>query len=191
MAKIVSFEAENVKRVKAVTFEPTANGLTIIGGGNGQGKTSVLDAIAWALGGDRFKPSNAKHEGSVTDPKLRIELDNGIIVERKGKNSALKVIDPSGAKGGQALLDSFVEPLALNLPKFMNQSNADKARTLLNIIGVGEQLFELEEEEQALYNQRTAIGQMEKQKRGAASEMSFYPDAPAEPVSASELIRQQ
>jgi DNA repair exonuclease SbcCD ATPase subunit len=57
--KITSFEAENVKRVKAVELKPTENGLTIIGGRNGQGKTSVLDAIAWALGGNRFKPSNA------------------------------------------------------------------------------------------------------------------------------------
>ena len=47
--KINSFELENVKRVKAVSYEPTENGLTVIGGKNGQGKTSILDAIAWAL----------------------------------------------------------------------------------------------------------------------------------------------
>ena len=46
--KINKLELENVKRVRAVTLEPTANGLTVIGGRNGQGKTSVLDAIAWA-----------------------------------------------------------------------------------------------------------------------------------------------
>ena len=46
--KIKTLEVENVKRVKAVTIEPTANGLTIIGGRNNQGKTSILDSIAWA-----------------------------------------------------------------------------------------------------------------------------------------------
>ena len=46
MVKIASVEAENVKRVKAVYLEPNADGLTVIGGRNGQGKTSVLDAIA-------------------------------------------------------------------------------------------------------------------------------------------------
>ena len=55
--KINQLEIENVKRVKAVKIEPTANGLTVIGGRNSQGKTSVLDSIAWALGGDRYKPS--------------------------------------------------------------------------------------------------------------------------------------
>jgi len=49
--KINKLEIENVKRVKAVKIEPSANGLTVIGGKNRQGKTSVLDSIAWALGG--------------------------------------------------------------------------------------------------------------------------------------------
>lgn len=49
--KINKLEIENVKRIKAVKIEPTKNGLTIVGGNNNQGKTSVLDSIAWALGG--------------------------------------------------------------------------------------------------------------------------------------------
>ncbi|MEG2368762.1 MAG: AAA family ATPase [Raoultibacter sp.] len=189
--KITSFEAENVKRVKAISLEPAANGLTVIGGRNAQGKTSVLDAIAWAVGGGRFRPTEAKREGSSTDPHLKVTLSNGLVVERKGKNSELKVIDPEGRKSGQALLDGFVEQLALDLPKFMLQNDTDKAKTLLNIIGVGDQLYALEQQEQVLYNQRTTLGQMRDQKRGAADEMPVYPDAPSEPVSAAELIEQQ
>ena len=189
--KINSLELENVKRVKAVKLEPAQSGLTIVGGRNGQGKTSVLDAISWALGGNRKKPSQPHREGSATDPYLHVELTNGLIVERKGKTSALKVIDPAGNKSGQNLLDQFIEALALDLPKFMESTSKEKAQTLLQIIGVGDYLFELEAKEEKLYNQRTSIGQMEKQKRGAAEEMEFYPDAPSDPVSAAELIQQQ
>lgn len=189
--KINSLQIENVKRVKAVKIEPTKDGLTIIGGNNNQGKTSVLDSIAWALGGNKFKPTSAQREDSILPPNIKLEMDNGLIVERKGKNSDLKVIDPSGQKAGQALLDSFIEELALNLPKFMDSSNKEKADTLLQIIGVGDQLFELEKQEQDTYNQRHAIGQIADQKEKFAKEQPFYPDAPKEIVSATDLIKQQ
>ena len=189
--KINSLQIENVKRVKAVKIEPTKDGLTIIGGKNNQGKTSVLDSIAWALGGNKFKPTSAQREDSILPPNIKLEMDNGLIVERKGKNSDLKVIDPSGQKAGQALLDSFIEELALNLPKFMDSSNKEKADTLLQIIGVGDQLFELEKQEQDTYNQRHAIGQVADQKEKYAKEQPYYPDAPKELVSATDLIKQQ
>ena len=189
--KINKLEIENVKRVKAVKIEPTANGLTIVGGNNNQGKTSVLDAIAWALGGNKYKPSQAHREGSMTPPHLSITMSNGLIVERKGKNSDLKIIDPSGQKGGQNLLNSFVEELAINLPKFMDSTSKEKAQTLLQIIGVGDQLFELERAESEEYNKRHTIGQIKDQKEKFAKEMQYYPDAPKELVSIQELVSQQ
>lgn len=138
--KIIELEAENIKRVKAVQIVPALNGLTIIGGDNNQGKTSVLDAIAWALGGDKYRPEAAQREGANTPPRLHVNLSNGLVVERRGKNSALTVSDPSGRKGGQQLLNEFVEQLALDLPRFMNMNDREKADTLLKIIGVGDVL---------------------------------------------------
>lgn len=189
--KINKLEIENVKRIKAVKIEPAQNGLTIVGGNNNQGKTSVLDSIAWALGGERYKPSQAAREGSTIPPTLHIVMNNGLIVERKGKNSALKVTDPNGQKGGQQLLNEFVEQLALDLPKFMEASGREKAQTLLKIIGVGDQLAALDQEEKRLYNNRLAIGQIADQKEKFAKEQPYYPDAPKELVSPSELIKQQ
>lgn len=191
MVKINKLEIENVKRVKAVKLEPTANGLTIIGGRNGQGKTSILDSIAWALGGNKYKPSQAQREGSVLPPNLHIVLDNGLEIRRDGKNSDLKVIDPSGNKAGQQLLNSFVEEFSINLPKFIEANNSEKAKTLLQIIGVGEQLAVLEQQENEKYNQRTTIGQIADQKKKFAAEQVYYPDAPKDLVSVSELITQQ
>ncbi|MBL3715588.1 AAA family ATPase [Lactococcus garvieae] len=191
MIKINKLEIENVKRVKAVKLEPTKNGLTVIGGRNGQGKTSILDSIAWALGGNKFKPSQPHREGSVLPPRLHITMSNGLEVRRDGKNSDLKVIDPSGNKAGQQLLNEFVEELAINLPKFMQSSSSEKAKTLLQIIGVGEQLLALEQKEKELYNERHMIGQIADQKKKFAEEQTYYPEAPHELVSASELIKQQ
>lgn len=192
MVKINSFELENVKRVHHVQFEPKENGLTVIGGKNAQGKTSILDAIAWTLGGDKYRPQTPGNTEAMTPPKLRVELSNGLIVERRGAKGALYVTDPTGAKAGQTLLDSFIEKLAIDLPKFMEQTDKEKAQTLLKIIGVEEELDKLQKEEDRLMNERLLCGREAERKKGHAAEFGPYEEnVPADPISASELIQQQ
>lgn len=74
--KINKLEIENVKRIKAVKIEPTKNGLTIVGGNNNQGKTSVLDSIAWALGGDRYN-----YKASLDDVNAKLKEFEGVDVK--------------------------------------------------------------------------------------------------------------
>lgn len=188
---ITALEAENVKRIKAVALTPAPTGLTLVGGNNNQGKTSVLDALAWALGGDRFRPDAAVRDGAMAPAHLKVTLSNGVIVERKGKNSTLTVTDPTGRRSGQQLLNAFIEPLALDLPRFMEASDKDKADILLKIIGIGTELHTRDLEIKSLYDKRTFTGQLAQQKKHFAEELIYYPDAPEEPVSASDLIRQQ
>lgn len=188
---ITALEAENVKRIKAVAFAPSPTGLTLVGGNNNQGKTSVLDALAWALGGERFRPTAAQRDGAVAPAHLKVTLSNGVVVERKGKNASLTVTDPTGRRSGQQLLNAFVEPLALDLPRFMDASDKEKADILLRIIGIGAELHTRDLEIKGLYDKRTFTGQLAAQKKHFAEELVSYPEAPDEPVSASELIRQQ
>lgn len=188
---ITALEAENVKRIKAVAFAPSPTGLTLVGGNNNQGKTSVLDALAWALGGDRFRPDAAQRDGAIAPAHLKVTLSNGVVVERKGKNASLTVTDPTGRRSGQQLLNAFVEPLALDLPRFMEASDKEKADILLRIIGVGTELHIKDMEIKSLYDKRTFTGQLAQQKKHFAEELISYPDAPEEPVSASDLICQQ
>lgn len=189
--KITALEAENVKRIKAVALTPSPTGLTLVGGNNNQGKTSVLDALAWALGGDRFRPDAAQRDGAIAPAHLKVTLSNGVVVERKGKNASLTVTDPTGRRSGQQLLNAFVEPLALDLPRFMDASDKEKSDILLRIIGIGAELHTRDLEIKSLYDKRTFTGQLAAQKKHFAEEMISYPEAPDEPVSASELIRQQ
>jgi hypothetical protein len=73
----------------------------------------------------------------------------------------------------------------------MQSTSKEKANTLLQIIGVGDKLFELERQESEIYNRRRTIGQIADQKKKFAKEMTYYPEAPKQPISASELIKQQ
>lgn len=188
---IASLELENVKRVRAVSLEPSPTGLTVIGGRNAQGKTSVLDAICWTLGGAKYQPEAPRRDGAAGDPTMKVTLSNGIVAQRAGKSHALKVTDPSGAKAGQALLDAFVEQFALNVPKFLQASDKDKASALLKIIGAEEELAEIDREEAALTQQRLTVGQLARRYRGAADALPCWPEAPEEPVDVTELAQMQ
>ena len=189
--KINALSIENVKRVRAVALTPSRDGLTIIGGRNGQGKTSVLDAIAWTLGGEKFRPGTPQRDGAMLPPTLHVELSNGIVVERRGKNAELRVTDPTGKRAGQMLLDAFISKLALDLPRFMNATAKQKADTLLQIIGVKDEVMRLEDEEKRLYDSRRAVGQLADQKQKHVDDLPYYDGLPKEPISAMELIRRQ
>ena len=189
--KIASLELENVKRIHAVELEPAQDGLTVIGGKNAQGKTSVLDAIAWALGGDKMKPADPNRKGGATPARLRVELSNGIVVERKGKNGSLHVTDTTGKKAGQQLLNDFISQLALNIPRFMNGTDADKATALLQTLGIDAELAKIDGSIRATFQDRQLVGRDAKAKRAHAEKLPHHDDAPAASVSAAKLIQEQ
>ena len=107
ITKITAVSIENFKRIAQVNFSPDEMGITIIGGNNRQGKTSVLDAIMWGLGGAKFAPSQPNNLNGHGDAEIRIALNNGVTVERKGKNGSIKVTDQTGKKAGQELLNEL------------------------------------------------------------------------------------
>jgi len=188
--KIAMLEAENFKRLTAIILQPTPDGLTVIGGRNEQGKTSVLDAIVFALGGMKHKPSKATKEGSKEPCNIKITLTNGIIVERKGKNSSLKVTDPNGMSGGQGVLDKFIEQLALNLPDFIGATSKQKAEKLLQIIGAGDELAKLDAEEKECYEARRIVSLDLERDLAALKSADRFDDTPDEEVSIVDLASQ-
>lgn len=183
---ITELTAERFKRLKAVRLEPTEKGLTIIGGGNAHGKTSVLDAIAYALGGAKFKPSSPDNRDGEGPASITVKLSNGLVVERSGLKGTLKVTDATGLRGTQGILDEFIEQLALDLPKFLEASGKQKAETLLQIIGVGEELHNLDIQEKRAYEGRRAVKRESDAANKATDAMEKFPDCLGE-VSQDEI----
>lgn len=186
--RITSLEVENVKRVRAVTLEPSDTGLTVIGGRNGQGKTSVLDAVMWTLGGDRFRPTAPLRDGA-DKIATKIELTNGLVAERRGEGGGvLKVTDTTGKRGGQALLNEFVSVFALDLPKFINASATEKAQMLLaQYPGLGAELQRLNVEHKRIYDERLTLGRIAEQKAKYAAELAYHADAPDELLTGAQM----
>lgn len=183
--KIMTFLVENVKRVQLVSCAPSPDGLTVIGGRCGEGKSSNLDAIAWTLGGDRFKPTDPVHDGA-DEAYTKVTLSNGLIVERTGKNGSLKI---TGGKGGQGLLNEFIGELALDLPKFMDARGTVRSNMLLECFpGLGPKIAKYNADIKRAYDERTALGRVADMKAKHAADLPFVDGVPEAPMSGTEMV---
>ena len=186
---IAHLEVDDVKRVRAVRMTPGAKGLTVIGGNNAQGKSSVIDAIMAALLGDKYRPTDPIRQGADAG-EVRVSLSNGIEVVRKftGKGSYLKVTDPAGKAAGQTLLNGLLAELALNLGKFMRSEDEQKAKTLLQVIGVDLQPFE--EKLRRLEQERLLKGRERDKAKGHAESLPYHEGLGVEPMDGAGMVRQ-
>lgn len=186
-SKLVGFQASNVKRINLVEIQLDANSMTIIGGNNNQGKTSVLDSIAFAMGGGSFKPSNITNTEATDKPYIRLELDNGIVIERTGKDcNQLKI---NGNPGKQADLEKLYNNFALDLGKFINSKDTEKAKILLDIIGLEPELNNLDQIEADLEQDRLLTGREYERARKFADGLNITED-PGPIFDPSELVKQ-
>lgn len=185
--RVLSLDVENVKRVQAVSIYPAATGLTVLGGDNRQGKSSILDAIMAALGGEKYTPTDAVHAGA-TKGAVTVRLSNGLVVTKTftAKGAYLKVDDPSGKKGGQALVNELVSELALNLGKFTQANDETKAKTLLKIIGID--LAPFDERRRVLEAERLAVGRQRDKAKGHAESMPYNDAVGNTPQTPSEIM---
>ena len=140
----------------------------------------------------KFRPNAAQRDGAVAPAHLRVTLSNGVVVERKGKNSSLTVTDPTGRRSGPAAAERFCRAAGPSIrPASWRPATRKKADILLRIIGIGNELHLRDMEIKSIYDKRTFTGQLAQQKKHFADELISYPDAPEQPLSASDLIRRQ
>ena len=176
--KIIQLEAQNVKRLKAIEIRPDGN-LVVIGGKNGAGKSSVLDSIAYVLGGKDAIPSQPVRKGEKKATVV-CELDN-LIVKRTitaTGGGTLTVENKEGAvfKSPQAMLDALCGELTFDPLEFSRMSARKQAETLKGLVGLD--FSELENERQSLYDERTRINTDGKALKARFEGMQEYPEAP-------------
>ncbi len=70
--RILRLQSENIKRLSAVDITPDGS-TVIIGGRNAQGKSSVLDSIAYALGGAKLLPAKPDMSKTYTEQFLTLK----------------------------------------------------------------------------------------------------------------------
>jgi DNA repair exonuclease SbcCD ATPase subunit len=188
--RIVNLKAENIKKLVAVEISPTDN-TVIVTGKNGAGKSSVLDAIWWALSGTKHIQDKPIRDGQT---KASIRLDLGtIIVERvfSEKGSSLKVMADNGAKfpEPQTMLDKLLGAITFDPLEFARMKAKDQYETLRQLVKLEVDIDDLEQQNKVDYDRRTEVNRrvkaLEEQIKGL--EASRMKDAPKERVDVVAL----
>lgn len=186
--KVKQFTMQNVKGVNLFDYTFPLAGVTTIGGRNNQGKTSVLNGMQYAIGGEAYRPTNYHKDDTEAESFLRMVFSNGIVAQRVGDSADLKVYDENGKLSRQRLLDQFITKFALDLPRFLNGTDKERAEILLKALHLEEQVEALEASIQSEYDERTIIGRLRDQKRKAGKEMPFHEGVPETELSPSDIL---
>ena len=203
--RIVNLKAENVKRLEAVDITPDGNVVEITGR-NGAGKTSVLDAIWWALAGKATHQSEPIRRGQ---DKATICLDLGDLVvtrefERKTRSepagtderkpvtdkvtTRIRVATSEGARyqSPQSMLDKLLGSLSFDPLKFARMGAGDQYETLRKLLGLD--FTDTEIHIQAHYDNRTEFNRKAKHMRENADGIQVPDGTGDEPVSVQQLL---
>ena len=198
--KIIRFKAEHVKKVHVVEITPTGHVVEITGK-NGQGKTSVLDAIWWALAGVRSHqpvPINRDHT------KAQIKLDLGdLVVEREFKilppapglqdnrlTTRITVTNPEGTslKSPQTILDKLLGSLSFDPLKFAREDEAEQYRIIQEVCGIDLRASDIQNEHD--YTARRVANKTAKDRRAAMTMVVVPRPMPAR-VDVGELVKER
>jgi len=184
--RIVSLRAENVKRLRAVEIEPDGS-LVVIGGRNEQGKSSVLDSIQMALGGEKAIPPRPIREGE-SKAVIVAKLDD-LTVKRtftpKGSYLSVENADGSKPKSPQAILDALVGRLSFDPLEFSRMDRAKQAEVLRKLVGLD--FSQIDAKREAAYTERTLANRELKAAEARLKAAPSYEGVGAE-VSVSELL---
>jgi hypothetical protein len=186
--KVKHFTMQNVKAVNLFDYEFPISGVTTIGGRNNQGKTSVLNGMQYTIGGESYRPTNYHKDGAADEAMLSMEFTNGIVAQRIGNSADLKVYDPTGKLSRQKLLDQFITKFAIDLPKFLNGTDKERASILLKALHLEDKVEKLDEAIDSEYEERTVIGRIRDQKKKAGMEMPYHTGVPETELSPSDIL---
>lgn len=169
MSKIVQLTASNVKRLSAVSIKPDGS-TVVIGGRHGNGKSSVLDCIVYAITGTKSLPPVPLRRGAS---KGHIDLDIGDLkirrtFTRKGEadyTTSLEVKRANGDKvaSPQALLDSLCSSLAFDPLEFARLKPKAQLEALKSLVKLD--FADLDREREQLYQRRTDVNRRQSAKK--------------------------
>lgn len=190
MSRIIALEVENIKRISCVSITPKPDGSTVIvGGDNAQGKTSLMDAIAMAIGGKYEIPDQPIHQGA-SKGQIILTTDD-LIIERRFTGTGTQLVVKNRADGAkltspQTILDSLTSSVSFDPLSFTRMKPDERANKLRALAGLD--FTEIDSERKAAYEKRTEVNREAKSQSVRCDGMPRHAGAPAAAVSTDEIF---
>ena len=190
--RIVRLQAQNVKKLRAVDITPKPGApLVIVAGNNGEGKTSVLDSIMWALGGADAVPKDPIRHGQ-TKAFARVDLGEFTATRTiSAKGQTIEVRRKNGAKidQPQTILNDLLGRLTFDPLEFSRMKPAQRLETLLSLVNLTIDLNDIAAKRKTTFDKRTTINQRKRDLTGELRELP-EPDAslPDKPIEIADLL---
>ena len=191
---ITELSIENVKRLQALRICPETGKPVVITGDNGQGKSSILDAIQLALTNDGLEDP-IRHGAKRAVVKMKISgEDRTLLIERviRGGSQELKVTaeDSKPISSPQAFLNGLIGSIAFDPLEFVRMKPKDQADALRKLIGVD--VRPIDQRKKKHYDERTVVNRHVDNLR---AQLAAIPELPSEvpdtEVSASEYVKKR
>lgn len=192
--KILGLQAQNFKRLKAVNIHPQGH-IVPITGRNGQGKSSVIDAIWSALGGgDVNKEIPMPIRAGEASAEVRIDLGE-VTVSRKwtsNETSYLKLEGKEGAmKSPQTVLDEWVSDLTFDPLAFSRKEPKVQREILIKSSNIDmSEVERTEEARETHYNERTLLNREIRNIEGQLTSLPHVENPPSQEISISEASQE-
>jgi DNA repair exonuclease SbcCD ATPase subunit len=186
--KILDLSVKNVKRIRAVEIRPDGN-IVIVGGRNGQGKSSVLDSIAYALGG---KDVICKEPVRRGEKHAEVTCNLGELVVRRtftaegGGTLTVETKDGARFTSPQGRLNDLIGSLSFDPLEFARMAPGGQASTLRALVGLD--FTELDREREAAFNARTDVNREGRSLKARLDAMPPRHEAPELEVSSLDLL---
>lgn len=189
--KIINFHAENIKKLRVVDITPTS-AVVQVTGRNGQGKTSVLDAIMYALGGKSDIPAEPLRRGAAHG-SVRLDLGDLIVTRRFLESGAtalqVETNDAKTFRSPQNVLDELMGKMTFDPLAFTRLDAKAQLALLRTIVTVDVDLDALDKANAADFATRTELNRDAKALRAQAAGINVPEQLPDEPLDAALLLQ--
>lgn len=157
--RIVRLQAEGFKRLVAVDITPEGD-LIEVRGNNGEGKSSVLDAIFAALAGKDAAPVKPVRTGEEY-ALIKLDLGELKVTRYFGEDGAtkLKVENAEGAvfTQGQTMLDALVGSISFDPLEFAGMDGKAQAAEIRRLVKLDVDLDKLAADDKVDYENRREV----------------------------------